>query len=169
MAAPAPKSAGRVLKQSCDGMIRVMLGARIRDARHAAGLTQQRLAGLADVPRSQLQKLEKDENVTVETLRAIVRHLPALRWLKLALDGEDVLAVADPAVVRQALAELTAATGRLSAAFGVAAPTTQNAPAGATRVEDPPFIDDDLMRRIKQIDAAIDAGEVQIEDIKDHS
>lgn len=49
-----------------------MLHALIRKARLDAGFSQSHLAALADVPRSQLQILEKGGNVTRETLEKVV-------------------------------------------------------------------------------------------------
>jgi transcriptional regulator with XRE-family HTH domain len=136
-----------------------MLGRRIREARLAAKLTQPNLAKLAGVSRSTLQLLEDDENVNLDTVRRVAAHLPRLRHLKLALDGEETLDAAEPEEVRAALADLLAATQRLITALGLAVPAAR--PAGTARLEGQPLIDDDTLRRIKELDAAVDAGTVR--------
>lgn len=48
----------------------------IKKARKELGLTQQKLAELADIERKQLSILENGGNVTLATIRKIVAHLP---------------------------------------------------------------------------------------------
>jgi transcriptional regulator with XRE-family HTH domain len=48
----------------------------LRKARETAGLSQQALADLAGIPRNQVVRAERGENITVETLRRIAAHLP---------------------------------------------------------------------------------------------
>lgn len=65
----------------------------LRAARIAAELTQTQLAERAGIPRNQIVRAEKGENITLETLRQIVAHLPleSLTLLeKLRLDFDYV-------------------------------------------------------------------------------
>jgi transcriptional regulator with XRE-family HTH domain len=48
----------------------------LRAAREKAGLSQQALADRAGIPRNQVVRAERGENITVDTLRKIVAHLP---------------------------------------------------------------------------------------------
>lgn len=48
----------------------------LRSAREKAGLSQQTLADLAGIPRNQIVRAERGENITIDTLRKIVAHLP---------------------------------------------------------------------------------------------
>jgi transcriptional regulator with XRE-family HTH domain len=48
----------------------------LRKARETAGLSQQALADLAGIPRNQVVRAERGENITVDTLRRIAAHLP---------------------------------------------------------------------------------------------
>jgi transcriptional regulator with XRE-family HTH domain len=62
-----------------------MLHEQIRKARLDAGLTQMGLSRAAGIQRSLLQNLEDGRNITIDTLRKVIAHLPALRSLN--LDG----------------------------------------------------------------------------------
>ncbi|HEY4639871.1 MAG TPA: helix-turn-helix transcriptional regulator [Thermoanaerobaculia bacterium] len=53
-----------------------LLHDELRKAREKAGLSQQALANLAGIPRNQVVRAERGENITVDTLRRIVAHLP---------------------------------------------------------------------------------------------
>src|SRR6185436_4398388 len=48
----------------------------LRQAREQAGLSQAQLAARAGIPRNQIVRAEKGENITLDTLRKIVVHLP---------------------------------------------------------------------------------------------
>ena len=48
----------------------------LRRAREQAGLSQAQLAARAGIPRNQIVRAEKGENITLDTLRKIVVHLP---------------------------------------------------------------------------------------------
>lgn len=48
----------------------------LRSAREQAGLSQAQLAARAGIPRNQIVRAEKGENITLDTLRKIVVHLP---------------------------------------------------------------------------------------------
>lgn len=63
----------------------------LRSAREAAGLTQGELAARAGIPRNQVVRAEKGENITLDTLRKIAAFLPIqsltlLEKLKLEFD-----------------------------------------------------------------------------------
>ena len=69
----------------------MLLHEELRAAREAAGLTQSELAALAGIPRNQVVRAEKGENITLDTLRKIAAHLPLqtltlLEKLKLNFD-----------------------------------------------------------------------------------
>ncbi|HUP63304.1 MAG TPA: helix-turn-helix transcriptional regulator [Thermoanaerobaculia bacterium] len=67
----------------------------LRKAREAAGLTQSELAKRAEIPRNQIVRAEKGENITLDTLRRIVVHLPAVTQLTL-LEGVHLIPVSYP-------------------------------------------------------------------------
>lgn len=48
----------------------------LRRAREQAGLSQAQLAARAGIPRNQIVRAEKGENITLDTLRKIAVHLP---------------------------------------------------------------------------------------------
>jgi len=53
-----------------------LLHEELRAAREAAGLSQMELATRAGIPRNQVVRAEKGENITLDTLRKIAVHLP---------------------------------------------------------------------------------------------
>jgi transcriptional regulator with XRE-family HTH domain len=53
-----------------------MLHDELRRGRETAGLSQTQLAVLAGIPRNQVARAERGENITIDTLRKIVVHLP---------------------------------------------------------------------------------------------
>ncbi len=55
------------------------VGIAVRSARHAAGLSQQRLAQLSGVSVRHLIEIEAGANFTVAVLFALARELPAFR------------------------------------------------------------------------------------------
>jgi len=83
----------------------------IREARIRAGFSQNTLARLAKVPRSQLRKLEEGGNVTMATVQKILDQLPGV---------EMTLAPApvDPEELEEALKALLAATQQLLSVLG---------------------------------------------------
>lgn len=133
------------------GTICGVIDRRIREERHARGLTQQRLAQLADVPRSQLQKLERGDNVTLSTIQKTIGQLTGLR-LDVVPENLDVAEVQRNAVeVRRILGELASAVERLIAATGPkaeAAPSPLIGGGGATRHESE--IEPQLLDRLDQ-------------------
>jgi transcriptional regulator with XRE-family HTH domain len=68
----------------------------LRKAREKAGLSQQALADLARIPRNQVVRAERGENITVDTLRKIAAHLPVTELTLLDTKGLRVDIVADP-------------------------------------------------------------------------
>jgi transcriptional regulator with XRE-family HTH domain len=90
-----------------------MIHKLIKRGREESGLTQAMVATLADVPRSQLQILEKGGNVTRETLEKVLSAI----GMSLAVISRD-----DIARMREALEELDAVLGKL--ASQVTAPPT---------------------------------------------
>jgi transcriptional regulator with XRE-family HTH domain len=53
-----------------------MLHDELRRGREAAGFSQTELAARAGIPRNQVARAERGENITLDTLRKIVIHLP---------------------------------------------------------------------------------------------
>jgi transcriptional regulator with XRE-family HTH domain len=53
-----------------------MLHDELRSARERAKLTQGQLAKLAGIPRNQVSRAERGDNITLDTLRKMVVHLP---------------------------------------------------------------------------------------------
>jgi transcriptional regulator with XRE-family HTH domain len=87
-----------------------MLHEQIREARIKAGLSQVKLAQLAGIQRSLVQNLEDGRNVTIDTLRKVVPHLPSLRSLNL---GSSELMPSVAAELREGIQQLMDAGQRL--------------------------------------------------------
>jgi transcriptional regulator with XRE-family HTH domain len=68
----------------------------LRRAREKAGLSQQALADRAGIPRNQVVRAERGENITIDTLRKIAAHLPVTELTLLDTTGLRVDIVADP-------------------------------------------------------------------------
>jgi transcriptional regulator with XRE-family HTH domain len=64
-----------------------LLHEELRRAREKAGLSQQALADLAQIPRNQVVRAERGENITVDTLRKIAAHLPVTELTLLDTKG----------------------------------------------------------------------------------
>jgi transcriptional regulator with XRE-family HTH domain len=73
-----------------------LLHVELRRAREKAGLSQQALADLAGIPRNQVVRAERGENITIDTLRKIVAHLPLTELTLLDTKGFRVDIVAEP-------------------------------------------------------------------------
>ncbi|HYC93634.1 MAG TPA: helix-turn-helix transcriptional regulator, partial [Thermoanaerobaculia bacterium] len=73
-----------------------LLHEELRRAREKAGLSQQALADLAGIPRNQIVRAERGENITVDTLRKIAAHLPVTELTLLDTTGFRVDIFADP-------------------------------------------------------------------------
>lgn len=73
-----------------------LLHEELRKARERAGLSQQALADKAGIPRNQVVRAERGENITVDTLRKIVAYLPVTELPLLDTKGMRVDIVSDP-------------------------------------------------------------------------
>jgi transcriptional regulator with XRE-family HTH domain len=73
-----------------------LLHNELRRAREKAGLTQQALADRAGIPRNQIVRAERGENITVDTLRKIAVHLPVTELTLLETTGFRVDIFAEP-------------------------------------------------------------------------
>lgn len=155
-----------------------MLHQQVREARIRAGLTQVKLAELADVPRSQLRKFEEGGNITLSTLRKIVAQLPELRSLSLGA-VEIATGGIDPVAVRQAATELVEASRRLLAAVGASVDVPvpdqppekpKEPPAGATRVKPEEIeIRPELRERLKRMEEDVRRMTAELyDDAKNH-
>ena len=126
-----------------------MLAKQIREARVQHGLSQVKLARLADVHRTQLRQLEEGGNVTLETLTKVVAQLPNLRTLNLGAVNLQTGAI-DPAAARQILIDLITAAGRALSLFEQAVPPPP--PAGATRYDGATEITPELEQRLRELE-----------------
>lgn len=73
-----------------------MLHDELRRAREQAGLSQQALADLAGIPRNQIVRAERGENITLDTLRKIAAHLPLTELTLLDTKGLRVDIIPEP-------------------------------------------------------------------------
>lgn len=73
-----------------------LLHEELRRARERAGLSQQALADLAGIPRNQVVRAERGENITVDTLRKIAIHLPVTELTLMDTKGFRVDIIAEP-------------------------------------------------------------------------
>jgi len=102
----------------------MLLHEELRAAREAARLTQSELARQAGIPRNQVVRAEKGENITLDTLRKIAVYLPIenltlLERLKLDFDyipQPEKLSLGALTNVSQALEALRSAIGVAMAA-----------------------------------------------------
>lgn len=96
-----------------------MLHDEVRAAREALGMSQRKLAELANIPRSQLSAFESHgTNITLETLRKLVGALPNIRHLSLGVRDVQVNAGQSDASMREALGDLRRVTDTLLALAG---------------------------------------------------
>lgn len=144
-----------------------MLHLQVREARIAHGLTQAKLARLADVPRTRLREFEEGGNITLETLKKILGQLPNLRTVNLGT-VEIQTASIDPTAARQILIDLITAAGRALSLFEAAAPAPARVPIpeptpaepapdseGARRFEGGMEISAGLEQRLRALEAAV--------------
>jgi len=89
----------------------MMIHDEVREARIRAGLSQNTLARLARVPRSQLRKLEEGGNVTLATVQKILDQLPGVQ---MTLAPAQV----DESALHEALMALVAAAHRVLEVLG---------------------------------------------------
>src|SRR5262245_37815847 len=122
----------------------MLLHEELRRAREQSALTQAQLASLAGIPRNQIVRAEKGENITIETLRKIVVHLPVenltlLEGVKLGFDhlpqAERLYSIASKMMIN------------LTAAFIAALETTAEARLARDRSMAEPQPDDLLPLR----------------------
>lgn len=73
-----------------------LLHEELRRAREAAGLSQQALANLAGIPRNQVVRAERGDNITIDTLRKIAAHVGVTELTLLDTTGLRVDIIADP-------------------------------------------------------------------------
>ena len=99
----------------------MFLHQELKKAREEAGLTQSELAKIAGVPRNQVVRAEKGENITIETLRRIAVHLPVtqLTLMHNVMLKADILPQPEK-IYLGAMATLSHMTGALGAALGLA-------------------------------------------------
>jgi transcriptional regulator with XRE-family HTH domain len=73
-----------------------LLHEELRSAREKAGLSQQALADRVGIPRNQVVRAERGENITIDTLRKIAAHLPLTELTLLDTKGFRVDIIAEP-------------------------------------------------------------------------
>lgn len=73
-----------------------LLHEELRRAREKAGLSQQALAVRAGIPRNQVVRAERGDNITVDTLRKIVAFLPVTELTLLDTKGFRIDAIPEP-------------------------------------------------------------------------
>ena len=73
-----------------------LLHEELRAAREKAGLSQQALADRAGIPRNQVVRAERGENITIETLRKLAAYLPVTELTLLDTTGFRVDIFAEP-------------------------------------------------------------------------
>jgi transcriptional regulator with XRE-family HTH domain len=133
-----------------------MLHEDVRLARIEHGLSQLRLSQLAGVPRSQLRKFESGGNITLDTLRKILRQLPNLKSAR--LDAVELqLEQTDVGALRVQLTELAATATRV---LGLLDGAQAHAPAGATRFEGGLEIPATLEERLRALEESIEERRV---------
>ena|SRR5687768_12191218 len=132
-----------------------MLSRQIREAREQHGLSQAKLARLANVHRTQLRVLEEGGNVTIETLTKVLAQLPNLRSVNLGAVQLHTGAV-DPSAARQILIDLITSAGRALTLFEPVVPAPP--PAGATRYDGATEITPELEARLRQLEALLPKG-----------
>ncbi len=143
-----------------------LLHDELRRAREAAGLSQQALADRAGIPRNQVARAERGENITVDTLRKIAAHLPVTELTLLETKSLRVDIVAEPEkifiaafqnVIRQTEALRAALTLAMEArrAVEVARRTAPPVPGMEPSSAPDPLL---LLRNLSNLVDQIDAG-----------
>ena len=138
----------------------------LRSAREKAGLSQQALADLAGIPRNQVVRAERGENITVDTLRKIAIHLPLTELTLMDTKGFRVDIIAEPerlfmAALENVLRQAAALHGAINLAM-----ETRRAMETARRAT-PPLPGEDqlpadvdpilILRHLEQVANEIDA------------
>jgi transcriptional regulator with XRE-family HTH domain len=99
-----------------------LLHEELRRAREKAGLSQQALAELAGIPRNQVVRAERGENITVDTLRKIAIHLPLTELTLMDTKAFRVDIIAEPerlflAAVENVMRQAAALRGAINLAM----------------------------------------------------
>lgn len=143
-----------------------LLHDELRRAREKAGLSQQALADRAGIPRNQVVRAERGENITIDTLRKIVAFLPVTELTLLDTKGFRVDIVPEPEKLFLASLENVV---RLAHALHGAIHLALDARTAveAARREEPPLPGEQqrsanidpllLLRRLERIASEIDA------------
>lgn len=143
-----------------------LLHDELRRAREKAGLSQQALADLAGIPRNQIVRAERGENITIDTLRKIAAHLPVTDLPLLDTTGLRIDIIADPEKLLFGALENVL---RLANALGGAIHLAMDARAAvetARRLAPPPLEGEErsadidpvlLLRRLERVVGEIDA------------
>ena len=128
---------------------------QIRGAREAHGLSQQKLADLAGVDRSDIQRLERGDNVTIKLLSKVLQQLPNLRNISIG----NVNVVVDSLTIdihslRQLTVDMITTGTQILRLLDQAPPAKplNEGPVGATRVPIPTDINPTLKERLRRLD-----------------
>ena len=121
-----------------------MIHDKIREARVQRGISQAKLARVAEVPRSQLAIFEAGGNITISTLQKLIAQLPGLRMdvIPSDLDVDEARRIATE--MQQLAAHMHAVAGTLLQVLAGAVPPSKPSTAplpgggGATRFDEPP-------------------------------
>ncbi|HEX6100992.1 MAG TPA: helix-turn-helix transcriptional regulator [Thermoanaerobaculia bacterium] len=152
-----------------------MLHEQIRDARIAHGLSQVKLAKLANVPRSQLRNFENGQGIHLTTFLKIIAQLPNLERLTLG-PTELQLQNVDLEGLRTTLTELIAAAAGVLAVLQTASPRSSapdiatardTGPVGAVR-HHPTVTERQRAEELNAIALALGAG-AKAPPLPDHS
>ena len=107
-----------------------LLHEELRRARESAGLSQQTLADRAGIPRNQVVRAERGENITLDTLRKIAVQLPLTELTLLDTTDLRVDAIPEPEKLLMAAVEnVVRQTEALRTALGVAMQASRAAEA----------------------------------------
>jgi transcriptional regulator with XRE-family HTH domain len=133
---------------------------QLRAAREAHGLTQHELAARAGVGRSDIQRLERGDNVGIRLLEKVLAQLPELTTFQMG--GVEVTGriTVDVDSVRQIVLDIVAAGTQALQVLEQARlserpaerPAERHAPAGATRYERKPGASGALKEHLRRID-----------------
>lgn len=146
-----------------------MLHEEIRAARLKAGMTQEALAKAAGIPRNQIARAERGENITIDTLRKIAVHLPVDQFTLINMktmvvdilpEPEQLFIEASQTVIQMTYALRTALTHALNAGKAVESlrrshplPEREDrAPAG----QEPPKPQPNLMAVLRNLESTVD-------------
>jgi transcriptional regulator with XRE-family HTH domain len=138
---------------------------QLRAAREAHGLTQHELAARAGVGRSDIQRLERGDNVGIRLLEKVLAQLPELTTFQMG--GIEVTGriTVDVDSVRQIVLGIVAAGTQAlqvleQARPEQARPAELQGPAGATRFVPKPVVSEELKEYLRRIDPT-DKGPVK--------